>query len=112
CTDKIHVQSFVWSVVFTPLMSGEKMRGVVAVIRDVTEEQKVDKIRRDFVANISHEIRTPLQMLQGYSEALLDDIVASPEERQELVQVIHDESVRMGRLVNDFLDVARMEAGH
>jgi len=112
CTDKIHVQSFVWSVVFTPLMSGEKMRGVVAVMRDVTEEQKVDKIRRDFVANISHEIRTPLQMLQGYSEALLDDIVASPEERQELVQVIYDESVRMGRLVNDFLDVARMEAGH
>lgn len=112
CTDKIHVQSYVWSVVFTPLMSGQKMRGVVAVIRDVTEEQKVEKIRRDFVANISHEIRTPLQMLQGYSEAILDDIVASPEEREELVQVIHDESVRMGRLVNDFLDVARMEAGH
>src|SRR5690606_27536208 len=82
------------------------------VIRDVTEEHKIDKIRRDFVANISHEIRTPLQMLQGYSEALIDDIVVSPEERQELVQVIHDESVRMGRLVNDFLDVARMEAGH
>lgn len=112
CTDKIHVQSYVWSVVFTPLMSNGKMRGVVAVIRDVTEEHKVEKIRRDFVANISHEIRTPLQMLQGYSEALLDDIVASVEERQELVQVIHEESVRMGRLVNDFLDVARMEAGH
>lgn len=113
--DKIHVQSYVWSVVLTPLMSNKstsKMRGVVAVIRDVTEEHKLDKIRRDFVANISHEIRTPLQMLQGYSEAILDDIVASPEERQELVQVIHDESVRMGRLVNDFLDVARMEAGH
>lgn len=109
---KIHVQSNVWSVVLTPLMSAEKMRGVVAVIRDVSEEHKVDKIRRDFVANISHEIRTPLQMLQGYSEALIDDIVVSPTERQELVQVIHDESVRMGRLVNDFLDVARMEAGH
>ncbi|MCR8660330.1 cell wall metabolism sensor histidine kinase WalK [Paenibacillus endoradicis] len=111
-TDKIHVQSYVWSVVLTPLMSASKMRGVVAVIRDVTEEHKVDKIRRDFVANISHEIRTPLQMLQGYSEALLDDIVVSPTDRQELVQVIHDESLRMGRLVNDFLDVARMEAGH
>lgn len=111
-TDKIHVQSYMWSVVLTPLLSNGIMRGVVAVIRDVTEEHKIDKIRRDFVANISHEIRTPLQMLQGYSEALIDDIVVSPEERQELVQVIHDESVRMGRLVNDFLDVARMEAGH
>lgn len=112
CTDKIHVQNYVWSVLFTPLMSNGKLRGAVAVIRDVTEEHKVEKIRRDFVANISHEIRTPLQMLQGYSEALLDNIVVSQEERDELVQVIHDESVRMGRLVNDFLDVARMEAGH
>ena len=49
---------------------------------------------------------------KGYSEALLDDIAASPEERTELVQVIHDESLRMGRLVKDLLDLARMEAGY
>ncbi|MFD0586866.1 ATP-binding protein [Paenibacillus sp. GCM10027627] len=111
-TGKVHVHSSVWSVVMAPLQSGEIVRGAVAVIRNVTEEHKLDKLRRDFVANISHEIRTPLSMLQGYSEALLDDIVASPEERKELVQVIYDESLRMGRLVNDFLDIARMEAGH
>jgi two-component system sensor histidine kinase ResE len=81
-------------------------------MRDVTEEVKLEKLRKDFVANVSHEIRTPLSMLQGYSEALLDDIAASPEERKELVQVIHDESLRMGRLVKDLLDLARMEAGH
>ncbi|MNJ55353.1 Sensor protein SrrB [compost metagenome] len=51
-------------------------------------------------------------MMQGYSEALLDGMAASPEESQELVQVIHDESLRMGRLVRDLLDLARMEAGH
>lgn len=111
-TEKVHVHSSVWSVVMAPLQSGNVIRGAVAVIRNVTEEHKLDKLRRDFVANISHEIRTPLSMLQGYSEALLDDIVASPEERKELVQVIYDESLRMGRLVNDFLDIARMEAGH
>lgn len=111
-TDKIHVHSGVWSVAMTPLQSGGVVRGAVAVIRNVTEEHQLDKLRRDFVANISHEIRTPLSMLQGYSEALLDDIVASPEEGRELVQVIYDESLRMGRLVNDFLDIARMEAGH
>jgi len=110
--DKIHVQSEVWSVVITPLITDSKMRGAVAVIRDVTEEHRLDKIRRDFVANISHEIRTPLQMLQGYSEALLDGIVVAENERQELIQIIYEESVRMGRLVNDFLDVARMESGH
>ncbi|MGO4539762.1 ATP-binding protein [Paenibacillus sp. 2TAB19] len=111
-SEKVHVHTNVWSVVMAPLQSNGVVRGAVAVIRNVTEEHKLEKLRRDFVANISHEIRTPLSMLQGYSEALLDDIVASPEEGKELVQVIHDESLRMGRLVNDFLDIARMEAGH
>jgi two-component system sensor histidine kinase ResE len=109
---KVHVQSEAWSVSMTPLTGANAVRGAVAVLRDVTEEYRVDKLRKDFVANVSHEIRTPLSMVQGYSEALLDDIAASPEERRELVQVIHDESLRMGRLVRDLLDLARMEAGH
>ncbi|WP_373233139.1 ATP-binding protein [Cohnella sp.] len=111
-TVKVHVKSGVWSIVMTPLAATDSVRGVVAVLRDVTEEFRVDKMRKDFVANVSHEIRTPLSMVQGYSEALLDDIAASPEERRELVQVIHDESLRMGRLVKDLLDLARMEAGY
>lgn len=111
-TDTVHVHSFVWSVVMAPLHTNQEVQGAVAVIRNVTEEHKLDKLRRDFVANISHEIRTPLSMLQGYSEALLDEIVVDPEDRRELVQVIHDESLRMGRLVNGFLDIARVEAGH
>ncbi|SEN23526.1 ATP-binding protein [Paenibacillus sp. OV219] len=111
-TDKVHVQSGVWSVVMAPLKSNDTVRGAVAVMRNVTEESKLEKLRRDFVANVSHEIRTPLSMLQGYSEALLDDIAGSPEERKELAQVIYEESLRMGRLVKDLLDLARMEAGH
>ncbi|WP_274651685.1 ATP-binding protein [Paenibacillus humicola] len=109
---KVHVQSGVWSVVMAPLKSNDAVRGAVAVMRDVTEEERLEKLRRDFVANVSHEIRTPLSMLQGYSEALIDDIAASPEERREIAQVILDESLRMGRLVKDLLDLARMEAGH
>ena len=112
-TDKLHVRNGVWSLVMVPLYSsGGVVRGAVAVLREVTEEFRLDKLRKDFVANVSHELRTPLSMLQGYSEALIDDIAASPEERAELVQVIHDESLRMGRLVQDLLDLARMEAGH
>ncbi|MEW9699032.1 ATP-binding protein [Paenibacillus sp. SI8] len=109
---KLYVQNGVWSVAMTPLYSREHVRGAVAVLRDVTEEERLDKLRKDFVANVSHELRTPLSMLQGYSEALLDDIASTPEERKELAQVIHDESLRMGRLVRDLLDLARMEAGH
>ncbi|MVP00078.1 ATP-binding protein [Paenibacillus lutrae] len=111
-TDKLHVENEVWSVAMTPLHSREGVRGAVAVLRDVTEEFRLDKLRKDFVANVSHELRTPLSMVQGYSEALIDDIAGSPEERQELAQVIYDEALRMGRLVRDLLDLARMEAGH
>jgi two-component system sensor histidine kinase ResE len=111
-TSTIHVRNSVYSVVMAPLYSGESLRGTVAVMRDVSEEFRLDKLRKDFVANVSHELRTPLSMLQGYSEALLDDIVSTPEERHDVAQVIHDESLRMGRLVQDLLDLARMEAGH
>ncbi|WP_438445564.1 ATP-binding protein [Gorillibacterium sp. sgz5001074] len=109
---KIHVQQGVWSIVMAPLYTLKQIRGAVAVLRDVTEEHRLEKLRKDFVANVSHELRTPLSMLQGYSEALLDDIVTTEEDRRDLAQVIHDESLRMGRLVKDLLDLARMEAGH
>lgn len=110
-TAKLHVGNGVWSVVIAPFNSGSVAQGAVAVMRDVTEEFRLEKLRRDFVANVSHELRTPLSMLQGYSEALLDDIAATPEERNNLVQVIHEETIRMGRLVQDLLDLAQMESG-
>ena len=108
----VSAQGRSWTIAMSPLSDQGKIRGTVAVIRDMTEEMRMDKLRKDFVANVSHELRTPLSMLQGYSEALVDDVVSSKEERQEMAQVIHDESLRMGRLVNDLLDLARMEAGH
>jgi two-component system sensor histidine kinase ResE len=111
-TSKLHVHNGVWSVVMTPLYTQEMVRGAVAVLREVTEEHRLDKLRKDFVANVSHELRTPLSMLQGYSEALIDDIAGSAEERRELAQIILDESMRMGRLVENLLDLASMEAGH
>jgi two-component system sensor histidine kinase ResE len=111
CATKVNVHQGVWSVLMTPLYSENTVRGAVAVLRDVSEEYRLEKMRKDFVANVSHELRTPLAMLQGYSEALLDDIADSPEQRRELAQVILDESLRMGRLVNNLLDLAKMEAG-
>ncbi|KIQ94645.1 Sensor protein srrB [Anoxybacillus thermarum] len=101
-----------WVIVMTPLYNGKVIRGAVAVLRDMTEERRLDKLRKDFIANVSHELRTPIAMLQGYSEAIVDDIAGTDEEKKELAKVIYDESLRMGRLVNDLLDLARMEAGH
>jgi len=111
-TTRLHVEKQVWSAVMAPLSSEGSVRGAVVVLRNVTEEYKAEKMKADFVANISHELRTPLSMLQGYSEALIDDIPATAEERRELAQIIYDESLRMGRLVRDLLDLSRLEAGH
>lgn len=101
-----------YSITISPLYSGELVRGAVAVIRDKTEEYRLEKLRSDFIANVSHELRTPIAMLQGYSEAILDDFVQTEEERNEMIRIIYDESQRMGRLVTDLLDLARMESGH
>jgi two-component system, OmpR family, sensor histidine kinase ResE len=109
---EVTLQGRYWVVIMTPLYNNKFIRGAVAVIRDMTEERQLDKLRKDFIANVSHELRTPIAMLQGYSEAIVDDIAQSNEEKKEMAKVIYDESLRMGRLVNELLDLARMEAGH
>ncbi len=100
-------------VTMTPLYQsdGSTIRGVVGVLRDVTEERKLDRLRKDFIANVSHELRTPLSMMQGYAEALQDEFGDNPEQRRELADIIHDETLRMKRLVNDLLDLAQLESG-
>ncbi len=109
---EIELQGRSWVVVMTPLYNQANVRGAVAVFRDMTEERQHDKLRKDFIANVSHELRTPISMLQGYSEAIIDDIAATEAEKKEIAQIIYDESLRMGRLVNELLDLARMEAGY
>lgn len=117
-TNRPVVRSVEWQgreviITMTPLYqsNGEKLRGMVAVLRDVTEERRMDRLRKDFIANVSHELRTPLSMLQGYTEALLDEFGDDPEQRRELTEIIHDETLRMRRLVNDLLDLAQLESG-
>lgn len=109
---EISLQGRNYVMIMTPLYDQSYVRGAVAVFRDMTEERRLDKLRKDFIANVSHELRTPISMLQGYSEAIVDDIAESKEDKNELAQIIYEESLRMGRLVNELLDLARMEAGH
>ena len=109
---EISLQGRHWVILVSPLYSNQFIRGAVAVVRDMTEERKLDKLRKDFIANVSHELRTPISMLQGYSEAIVDGIAETEEEKKEMARVIYDESLRMGRLVNELLDLARMESGH
>ncbi|HSI68080.1 MAG TPA: ATP-binding protein [Planococcus sp. (in: firmicutes)] len=110
--EEIEMEGAYYAINFSPLYSGDSIRGAVAVLRNMTEQHRLEKLREDFIANVSHELRTPIAMLQGYGEALLDDVGTSEEERREMTKIIYEESQRMGRLVTDLLDLARMESGH
>ncbi|RLQ95055.1 ATP-binding protein [Falsibacillus albus] len=111
-TGEFSLQGRSYVVIVSPLYNQQNVRGAVVVVRDMSEERQLDKLRKDFIANVSHELRTPISMLQGYSEAIIDDIASTEEEKKEIAKIIYDESLRMGRLVNELLDLARMEAGH
>lgn len=109
---ELDIQGMYVSVSITLLYSKNSVRGAVVVLRDMTEQHRLDKMRSDFIANVSHELRTPISMLQGYSEAIIDDVVTTEEDRLEMIRIIYDESKRMGRLVTELLDLARLESGY
>ncbi len=96
----------IFDVTSAPMPGG----GAVAVLHDQTEIERVEKTRRDFIANVSHELRTPLTSIQGYSETLLDNH-HSPEHTREFVEIIRKNATRMARLTEDLLVLARVESG-
>ncbi len=96
-----------FSVTAEPLPDG----GVVSVLHDISEVERVEKTRRDFIANVSHELRTPLTSIRGYTETLLESDMAINESGREFLQVIRRNAERMGRLTEDLLVLARVESG-
>ncbi len=78
--------------------------------RFVAGTARMEKLRRDFVANISHELRTPLTVIRGYTEALLDGTVQEPREAEKYHRVMRDETVRLEGLINELLDLSRLQA--
>jgi two-component system, OmpR family, phosphate regulon sensor histidine kinase PhoR len=95
-----------FDVTAAPLPGG----GAVAVLRDLTERERAEKTRRDFIANVSHELRTPLTSIQGYTETLLD---SGPENdhTRDFLEIVRKNASRMARLTEDLLTLARVESG-
>jgi len=93
-----------FNVTSAPLPGG----GAVAVLHDFTEIERVEKTRRDFIANVSHELRTPLTSIQGYTETLLD---TTQNGSREFLEIIRKNTLRMARLTEDLLALARVESG-
>jgi len=104
-TSIVHGRAF--DVTAAPLPDG----GAVAVLRDLTETERVEKTRRDFIANVSHELRTPLTSIQGYSETLLDSGSDNSGPNREFLEIIRKNAARMARLTEDLLTLARVESG-
>jgi len=96
-----------YDVTAAPLPDG----GAVAVLRDLTETERVEKTRRDFIANVSHELRTPLTSIQGYAETLLDLVPENGGSNREFLEIIRKNAARMSRLTEDLLTLARVESG-
>ncbi|HET7188934.1 MAG TPA: ATP-binding protein, partial [Gemmatimonadaceae bacterium] len=84
--------------------------GAVVTVLDLTVLRKLETIRRDFVANVSHELKTPLTAVSGYAETLLDEDIP-PEQRRRFMETIRDNAWRMQRIVDDLLDLSRIESG-
>lgn len=75
----------------------------------VQKTNKMEKLRRDFVANVSHELRTPITIIRGYNEAIADGIVSSPEDLKKYRQMINEETIRLERLIKELLDISRLQ---
>ena len=95
----------IFDVTAAPMPGG----GAVAVLRDLTETERMEKTRRDFIANVSHELRTPLTSIQGYAETLLDS--SENNHSREFLEIIRKNASRMSRLTEDLLTLARVESG-
>jgi len=78
--------------------------------QNIEELNQMEKLRRDFVANISHEFRTPMTIIHGYNEALMDGTISDPALIQKYHSLIGDETVRLERLINDLLDLSRLQS--
>lgn len=85
--------------------------GAVAMVRDVTMRQKLEKTRHDYVANITHELRTPLATMRGLMEPLADGIVEDPADQKRYFGIVLSEIQRLSRLVNDMLELSGLQSG-
>ncbi|MGZ9058882.1 MAG: phosphate regulon sensor histidine kinase PhoR [Burkholderiaceae bacterium] len=82
----------------------------IVITRDITQRERVDAVRRDFIANVSHELRTPLTVVNGFLETLIDAQAENGTTRQHHLQLMHEQAQRMHRLVEDLLTLSRLES--
>jgi two-component system phosphate regulon sensor histidine kinase PhoR len=100
-----------FAVTVTPVSSDKATAGAVVVLHDISELRRLERARRDFVANVSHEFKTPITAIQGFAETLLGGAMEDNQNRNRFLEIIRDNAERLGRLTDDLLKLARIEAG-
>lgn len=90
---------------------GDCRAGAVTLIQDITEEVRLEQTRRDYVANVSHELRTPISSIRSLADALNDGLVKREEDKARYYGYILRESMRLSRLINDLLELSRLQSG-
>ncbi|OEH86516.1 hypothetical protein BHU72_12960 [Desulfuribacillus stibiiarsenatis] len=107
----IEHQELMYQLHVSPLKTDEaKDYGILMILHDITEREQLEQQRREFVANVSHELRTPLTTIRSYTEALVEGADADPELRGRFTEVIQNETERMIRLVNDLLELSKLDS--
>jgi two-component system phosphate regulon sensor histidine kinase PhoR len=86
-------------------------RGAIAILHDITELERLERVRKDFVANVSHELRTPLAAIRGYAETLLDGALDDQEHNRKFVEIILAHSIRLNNIASDLLILSELESG-
>ncbi|RME68787.1 MAG: PAS domain-containing protein, partial [Nitrospirae bacterium] len=98
-------------VMVCPIEMSSKESPMVLLLHDISETKRTEQIRRDFVANVSHELKTPIATIKGYAETLLEGALEEPETLREFLGTILSYSKRMENLVNDLLQLTKIESG-
>ncbi len=88
-----------------------KTSGIVTIIHDITQERQIDKMKTEFLSTAAHELRTPLTSIRGFSEILLTRDNLTTEEKRKYLTYVLDQSVNLTKIVNDLLDISRIESG-
>jgi two-component system phosphate regulon sensor histidine kinase PhoR len=93
------------------LLEAKTRRGVIAILHDITDLERLERVRRDFVANVSHELRTPLAAIHGYAETLLGGALEDKENSRKFVEIIQAHAVRLNNIAADLLVLSELESG-
>lgn len=108
---ELKVRDRILRVAITPLTDGGRGEGAVMLIRDITEASRLEQTRTEYVANVSHELRTPIASIRGLADALNDGLVKKDEDKARYYGYILRESMRLSRLIDDLLELSRLQSG-